>query len=82
MSELPPSVDAAFRLLETRARVACLAADAAEDSVDELLGKGGDETLLSFGDDDPSLVRHIEDVRRIARGSSPGDTVPPASKTG
>jgi hypothetical protein len=82
MSELPPSVDAAFRLLETRARVACLAADAAEDSVDALLDKDEDNTLLTFDEDDPSLVRHIDDVRRIARGSSPGDTVPPASKTG
>lgn len=76
MSHLPPAVDASFRLLECRARAACVAADAAEDSVDEVLKQN---PSINFDDDDPSLVRHIEDLQRVARGSSPDDPVAPIS---
>lgn len=69
MTELPPTVDHELRALERRVREVCRSADSVEDSVDALIAS---DPAINFDDDDPSLVRHIEDLRRTARGSSPG----------
>lgn len=78
MTELPPTVDEDFRHLERRVREVCRSADSVEDSVDALLESN---PAINFDEDDPSVVRHIEDLKRTARGSSPGpdSTVPTAA---
>lgn len=69
MTELPPTVDHDLRCLEQRVREVCRIADSVEDSVDALIES---DPAINFDEDDPSVVRHIEDLRRTARGSSPG----------
>lgn len=65
---LPPPVDDDLRRLEQRVREVCRTADSVEDSVDALIAS---DPAINF-DDDPSVVKHIEDLKRTARGSSPG----------
>lgn len=69
MSELPPTVDRDFRRLEQRVREVCRSADSVEDSVDALIES---DPAINFDRDDPSVVQHLDDLRRTARGSSPG----------
>lgn len=66
---LPPPVDQDLRHLEQRVREVCRTADTVEDSVDALIAS---DPAINFDEDDPSVVRHIEDLKRTARGSSPG----------
>lgn len=66
---LPLPVDQDFRRLEQRVREVCRNADSVEDSVDALIES---DPAIHFDEDDPSVVRHIEDLKRTARGSSPG----------
>jgi len=68
-STLPPAIDDDFRHLEQRVREVCRVADSVEDSVDALIESN---PAINFDEDDPSLVRRIEDLKRTARGSSPG----------
>lgn len=69
MTELPPTVDQDLRRLEQRVRDVCRTADSVEDSIDALIESS---PTINFDADDPSVVKHIEDLKRTARGSSPG----------